>query len=111
MATESQIQTTHIQNADTASAVIAAASAGQRIYVIAVYYRNGTVGALTPVLTSNAKTMWGGAPQATLTSAFYLLGGGGGFGLPVSDGVAFNVTFLSTASATSDLTVWWYYGP
>lgn len=109
MPAQYQIQTTHVENADTNAAVIAAASTTQRVYVIALFYRNGTGGTLTPALISNAKAIWRGTAQATTVSNFYNLSVGGE-GLPVSDGVNQNVTFLATASATSDLTVWWYYG-
>lgn len=106
------IQTTHVQNADTASTAIGAASATQQVYVLGVYYRNGSAGTLTPTLVANSKTMWGGEPQAAGASKFYSFTGvGEGGGLPVSDGVNHAVTFLATASATSDLTVWWFYGP
>lgn len=101
-----QITVTHIENADTNAAVVAAASATQRVYVLALFYRNGTGGTLTPALISNAKAMWRGTAQATTVSNFYWLNG-----LPCSDSVNQSVTFLATASATSDLTVWWYYGP
>jgi len=96
----------HVQNADTAGTTISAASPNQRCYVLALMYRNGSAGALTPTLVSNSNTMWSGTSQAAGAANFYNLGG-----LPVSDGVNKAVTFLGTASATSDLTVWFYLGP
>lgn len=105
-----EIQTTHIQNADTASTVIAAASTNQRVYVVGLFYRNGSGGALPPILVSNAKNMWGGATVSNGGYTFVVIGDGFD-GLPVSDGVNQSVTFSSATSATSDLTVWWYYGP
>lgn len=104
---DQQIAQVHVENADTASTAIGAASAIQRYYVLALYYRNGTGGALAPKLISNAKTMWSATAQAAGASGYYTFG----TGLPVSDGVNQAVTFSSTASATSDLTVWGYYGP
>ena len=102
-----QIQVTHVDNADTASTVIAAASAAQRCYVLGLYYRNGSAGALNPVMNSNANKMWGGASVGAGGSAYFAISSEG---LPMSDGVNNSLTFGSSASVTSDLTVWWFYG-
>lgn len=108
MPVPSQVTITHFDNVDVASAVIAAASASQRVYVIGLMYTNGTAGALNPKMVSNAKTMWFGSSVGAGGSNYFLLSSEG---VPISDGVNQAVTFGAAASAASWLTVWWFYGP